>query len=113
MAPDRRIRRIAIVGGGIAGWTAAAVLGRKLGGQCSIHVIDGADLAPARHAEPTQPQFLELLRFLGVDQNDFVDKTQSTYSLGTRFQDWSGPSTSFWHPFSALGTQIERRPFYH
>ena len=43
MEPDRRIRRIAIVGGGMAGWTAAAMLARKLGGHCSIHVIDSAD----------------------------------------------------------------------
>ena len=102
-----------MVGGGTAGWTAAAVLGRKLGGQCSIHVIETPEPAPAGHAEATQPQFLELLRFLGVDQNDFIDKTQSTYSLGTRFTDWAGPATSFWHPFGALGTLIERRPFYH
>ena len=113
MAPDRRIRRIAIVGGGTAGWTAAAILGRKLGGQCSIHVIETPEPVSPGHAEPTQPQFLELLRFLGVDQNDFIDKTQSTYSLGTRFQDWTGPATSFWHPFGAFGSLIERRPFYH
>lgn len=113
MAPDRRIRRIAIVGGGTAGWTAAAILGRKLGGQCSIHVIETPEPVSPGHAEPTQPQFLELLRFLGVDQNDFIDKTQSTYSLGTRFQDWTSPATAFWHPFGAFGTLIERRPFYH
>jgi tryptophan 7-halogenase len=113
MGPDRRIRRIAVVGGGIAGWMAAAVLGRKLGGQCSIHVIDTAEQVAAGHAAVTKPQFLELLRFLGIDQNDFVDKTQSTYSLGSRFLNWNAPATSFWHPFGALGTQIERRPFYH
>src|SRR6187551_3093600 len=113
MGPDRRIRRIAIVGGGTAGWTAAAILGRKLGGQCSIHVIETPEPVSPGHAEATQPQFLELLRFLGIDQNDFIDKTQSTYSLGTRFEDWAGPATSFWRPFGAFGTLIERRPFYH
>ena len=43
MEPDRRIRRIAIVGGGVAGWTAAVMLGKKLGGQCSIHVVDAPE----------------------------------------------------------------------
>ena len=43
MEPDRRIRRIAIVGGGVAGWTAAVMLGKKLGGQCSIHVVEAPE----------------------------------------------------------------------
>ena len=113
MEPDRRIRRIAIVGGGIAGWTAAAMLARKLGGQCSIHVVDSAEAATPGFGEATQPVALELLKFLGADQNDFVDKTQSTYCLGTRFTDWAEPGQSFWHPFGAFGALVERRPFYH
>jgi tryptophan halogenase len=117
MEPDRRIRRIAVVGGGTAGWTAAAMLNRKLGGHCSIHVVD-APLADeprvsAGHAEATLPSVLELVRFLGVDQNEFVEKTQSTYSLGNRFQDWGAAGETFWHPFGAFGVLIERRPFYH
>ena len=113
MEPDRRIRRIAIVGGGTVGWLAAVILARKLGGHCSIHVIDSAEPVSAGHAEATLPPFLELLRFLGIDQNDFIDKTQSTYSLGSKFLDWTAPGQSFWHPFGAFGALIERRPFYH
>ena len=45
-------------------------------------------------AEATIPPLLELLRFLGIDQNDFIDKTQSTYSLGTKFIDWAAPGQS-------------------
>jgi tryptophan halogenase len=110
---DRRISRIAIVGGGIAGWTAAATLARKLGGQCSIHLIESAEAAPVGLAEATHPAVLDLLRQIGVDQNDFVDKTQSTYGLGTRLVDWATPGQSSWHPFGAFGALIERRPFYH
>src|SRR5688572_25799557 len=107
MEPDRRIRRIAIVGGGIAGWTAAVMLGRKLGGQCSIHVVDAPEPVSPGQAEATLPTILDLLRFLGVEQNDFIDKTQSTYSLGSRFVDWAEPGQDFWHPFGALGALIE------
>jgi tryptophan halogenase len=113
MNPDRRIRRITIVGGGVAGWTAAIMLGKKLGGQCSIHVVESPEPASAGLAEATQPTILELLKFLGIDQNDFVDKTQSTYSLGTRYIDWTAQGQGFWRPFGALGASIERRPFYH
>jgi tryptophan halogenase len=113
MEPDRRIRRVAIVGGGVAGWTAAVTLGKKLGGQCSIHVVETPEAAYPGLAEATQPTILELLRLLGIDQNDFVDKTQSTYSFGSRYIDWASPGQGFWHPFGGLGALIERRPFYH
>jgi tryptophan halogenase len=76
-------------------------------------VIETSEPPPVAQGEATSPAFLELLRYLGVDQNDFIDKTQSTYSLGTRFNDWSAPATQFWHPFGAFGTLIDRRPFYH
>jgi tryptophan 7-halogenase len=113
MEPDRRIRRVAIVGGGVAAWTAAVMLGKKLGGQCSIHVVEPPEAVFPGLAEATQPTFLELLKFLGIEQNDFVDKTQSTYSLGARYIDWATPGQGFWHPFGGLGAHIERRPFYH
>ncbi len=113
MEPDRRIRRIAIVGGGTAGWLAAAVLTRRLGSHCSIHVVETPEPAAPGRAEATLPTVLDLLRFLGIDQNDFIEKTQATYSLGTRFVDWSAIGETFWHPFGAFGAMIERRPFFH
>jgi tryptophan 7-halogenase len=113
MEADRRIRRIAIVGGGIAGWTSAATLSRKLGGHCSIHVVDTGEPSVAGFGEATQPLVLELLKFIGADQNDFIDKTQSTYCLGSRLTDWAEVGQSYWHPFGALGALVERRPFYH
>lgn len=113
MEPDRRIRRIAVVGGGTAGWAAAVTLNRKLGGQCSIHVVEAPEALVFGHAESTLPSILEFLRFVGIDQNDFIDKTHSTFSLGTKFVDWSARDQSFWHPFGNFGAQIERRPFHH
>jgi tryptophan halogenase len=76
-------------------------------------VIDTAEAPSPGLAVATQPSMLVLLRFLGVEQNDFVDKTQATYSLGRKVGDWSAPGQSFWHPFGAFGALIERRPFYH
>jgi tryptophan halogenase len=60
MEPDRRIRRIAVVGGGLAGWLAAISLARKLGGQVSIHLIDVPEAGTAGLAETTIPPILDL-----------------------------------------------------
>ena len=59
------------------------MLNRKLGGHCSIHVVDTPEPVSPGHAEATLPTIIELVRYLGIDQNDFVEKTQATYSLGT------------------------------
>jgi tryptophan 7-halogenase len=113
MNPDRRIRRIAVVGGGAAGWTTALTLNRKLGGLCSIHVVDTPEPLSPGQGEATLPSILDQLRFLGIDQNDFIEKTQSTYSLATHFEGFAAAGQSFWHGLGALGVLIERRPFYH
>jgi tryptophan halogenase len=76
-------------------------------------VVEAPEPVFPGRAEATQPTILDFLRFLGVEQNDFIDKTQSTYSLGTRLIDWAAPGENFWHPFGAFGALIERRPFYH
>lgn len=89
------------------------MLNRKLGGHCSIHVVDTTESMSPGHAEATLPSVLEVVRYLGIEQNEFVDKAQATYSLGTRFHDWGAAGETFWHPFGAFGALIERRPFYH
>ena len=114
MEPDRRIRRIAIVGGGIAGWTAAATLARKLGGHCSIHVVDTAEPAAAGLAEATQPAGARAAAFPRhrperLHRQDPVD-LQPRHALRRLGR---APGETFWHPFGAFGALIERRPFYH
>jgi tryptophan 7-halogenase len=101
------------VGGGTAGWMAAVTLARKLGGQCSIHLIESPEIATVGVGEATIPPILDFLRFVGIDQNDFVDKTKATYKLGIKFVDWLEPGHTYWHPFGAFGVAIDRRPFYH
>jgi tryptophan halogenase len=110
---ERRIGRIAIVGGGTAGWLAASTLARTLGRACTIELIESTDIPAVGLAEGTIPPTLDFLRFLGIDQNNFVDNTQATYSLGTAFKDWRREGHQYWHPFGAFGAQINRLPFYH
>ena len=66
---DNAVRSIAVVGGGVAGWLAAAMLARVLRGKCSIGVIDDepAFLPNCNHGAfgfyPSDPHFwVKLLR---------------------------------------------------
>jgi tryptophan 7-halogenase len=111
---DPRIRRIAIVGGGTAGWIAASILSRALAGLgCAITVIESPDIGTIGVGEATIPPIIELLRFLSIDEADFIRNTQSTYKLGIKFHDWKTIGHSYWHPFGTFGATINRRPFFH
>jgi tryptophan halogenase len=102
------------VGGGTAGWIAASMLARALPGSgCTITVLESADIPTVGVGEATIPPMIDLLRFLSIDETDFVRHTQSTYKLGIKFTDWRNNGHSYWHPFGTFGESINARPFYH
>jgi tryptophan halogenase len=111
---ENRIGSIAIVGGGTAGWLAASMLARALPGtRTAITVIESPDIGTVGVGEATIPPIIDVLRFLCIDEGDFIRHTQATYKLGIKFSDWKQLGHSYWHPFGTFGTAINRRPFYH
>ncbi|MEA3106817.1 MAG: tryptophan 7-halogenase [Gammaproteobacteria bacterium] len=113
-AAGKRITSIAIVGGGTAGWVAASVLARALPGTgTNITVIESPEIDPVGVGEATIPPIIDLLRFLSIDEGDFVHHTRATYKLGIKFRDWKELGHTYWHPFGSFGAAINRRPFHH
>ncbi|MBB6092437.1 tryptophan halogenase [Povalibacter uvarum] len=113
MQSDHRIQRIAVIGGGTAGWIAASALARKVGRTCSIHLVESPDIPTIGVGEATIPGIIDFLKFLGVDQSDFIEHVQGTIKLGIRFNDWHHIGHRYWHPFGPFGVFIDRAPFYH
>lgn len=108
------VRNIAIVDGGTAGWMAASVLARALPSSgCTITVIESPDIGTVGVGEATIPPILDLLRFLSINEADFVRHTRSTFKLGIKFIDWYRIGSSYWHPFGTFGAPVNRRPFFH
>ena len=113
-AAPHRLRSIAIVGGGTAGWLAASMLARALPGTgTAITVIESAEIGTVGVGEATIPPIIDVLRFLRIDERDFMQHTNATFKLGIKFTDWKQPGHSYWHPFGTFGTPINRRPFFH
>jgi len=106
--PDNRIKSIAIVGGGTAGWMAAAALIERFAPQrhTQITLVESPEIGTVGVGEATVPHIREFLKRLKINEIDFIKRTSATFKLAIGFDGWAGEGTQFFHPFSEHGVPI-------
>jgi tryptophan halogenase len=110
---DGRIKRIAIIGGGTAGWMTAAAFSKILGRDyASITLVESDAIGTVGVGEATIPQINIFNRMLGINEDDFVRRTKGSFKLGIQFVDWAKKGHTYFHPFGKYGVDMEGVSFH-
>ncbi len=114
MLHEKNIKNVVIVGGGTAGWMAAAAMSRLLiHPDINITLIESETIGTIGVGEATIPHITYFNDLLGLDEDDFVKQTNATFKLGIEFVDWDKIGNSYIHPFGEYGLDMEGLNFHH
>lgn len=95
------IKRLVIVGGGTAGWMAAAAFAQVLGPSVAVTLIESEQIGTVGVGEATVPHIRAFNNLLRINEAEFVRKTQGTFKLGIQFVDWERLGKSYVHGFGS------------
>jgi tryptophan 7-halogenase len=108
-----QIGSILVVGGGIVGWSAAALLKRRAPRLAvAIVPLDTPPDALADRIGSALPSTLEFHRELGLSEADAVLRVGGSYRLGTTFAGWTGGSSRYVHGYGRHGLPFGASSFH-
>jgi tryptophan halogenase len=108
---------VLVVGGGSAGWMAAAGLAAGLGlgrgGRARVALVESQEIGIVGVGEATIPPIRLFNRQLGLDEADFLRSTQGSFKLGIRFLGWGDAASDYFHPFGTYGADFDPVALHH
>ena len=107
------IQNIVIVGGGTAGWNAAALLVRMMSRVISITLVESDEIGIVGVGEATIPPVIRFNNALGLNEDDFLKSTQGSIKLGIQFENWGELGENYMHAFGDVGREFAFCPFHN
>jgi len=100
-----KTKRILVVGGGSAGWMAAAYLNAALNRgdrkRVEVSLVESPDVDRNDVGEATIPSINHLLAVIGLNERDFMARVDGTFKQSIRYVNWlENRGEHYHHPFS-------------
>ena len=105
------MRKLVVVGGGVAGWFTASLLAKRHS-NLNITVVESPEVPILGVGESTIPQLGDMLSWLDIDEETWMRGTRSIYKLGNHFVGWNSdiPKPHVTNHWNAM--KVEQQ-FYH
>lgn len=102
---SKAVNKIAIVGGGTAGWLAASIIAAHhksdQPGGLQVSLIESSDIPTVGVGEGTWPTMKNTLRDIGLKESEFFKCCHSAFKQGGKFVNWvHGNGDFYYHPFT-------------
>ena len=107
------VKKVIIVGGGTAGWMAAASLSKLIGKTIEVSLVESDEIGTVGVGEATIPSMITLHRLLKIDERDFMASVQGTFKLGISFENWKNVNENYIHSFGFTGKDCWAAGFQH
>lgn len=111
---NSHIKHLVIVGGGTAGWMCAAGLAKLFDNTgLKITLLESEQIGTVGVGEAAIPHIRHFNQRLGIDEHEFIRRTNATYKMGIEFTDWGKIGDAYIHPFGSFGRRIDQVDFIH
>jgi tryptophan halogenase len=107
------VKKVVVLGGGTAGWMAAALLKKVLAGAVDIELVESEDIGTVGVGEATIPPIRLFNNVMGINEAEFLRETKATIKLAIKFDNWRVPGEGYFHTFGAPGKSLAFCHFHH